>query len=92
MQSATQLVGLRVWKDEDLGKLWRVAYNEGDGEMIVSFPDTAALGDFIMERLGLSLQEEPDELQTIYQSYVLELEDNTTIDTTPVYPLANRRN
>ncbi len=55
---ATQLTNLRVWRDERMGQLWRVAYNEGDGETIVSFPDTAALGDFLFERLGLRLEDE----------------------------------
>jgi hypothetical protein len=58
MQTATQLPGLRIWKDERLGQLWRVAYSEGDGETVVSFPDTAALGDFIVERFGLHLLDE----------------------------------
>lgn len=55
MQPAIELLNLRVWRDERLGARWRVAYNEGDGETIVAFPDAAALGDFIEERLGLSL-------------------------------------
>jgi hypothetical protein len=46
---------LRVWQDERLGRLWRVAYDDGDGETVVTFPDLAAMGDFIAEHLGLSL-------------------------------------
>lgn len=48
-------LNLRIWRDERMGQLWRVAYPDGDGETIVGFPDTAALGDFIAERLGLDL-------------------------------------
>lgn len=51
---------LRVWQDERLGRRWRVAYREGDEEMVVSFPDVEALGDFIAERFGLALLEQPD--------------------------------
>lgn len=58
MQSATRLTNLRVWRDDRLNELWRVAYNEGEGEMLVSFPDTQALGDFLVERLGLCLLDE----------------------------------
>ncbi len=58
MQSATRLTNLRVWRDDRLNELWRVAYNEGEGEMLVSFPDTQALGDFLVERLGLGLLDE----------------------------------
>lgn len=46
---------LRVWQDERMGQLWRLAYRDGDEEMIVSFPDSVALGDFIAEHLGLSI-------------------------------------
>lgn len=46
---------LRVWRDERLGRLWRAAYREGDEETVVSFPDAAALGDFIAEHFGLTL-------------------------------------
>lgn len=49
---------IRVWQDDRLGQLWRVAYRDGDNEMVVTFPDTAAMGDFIAERLGLYLEEE----------------------------------
>lgn len=53
---------LRVWQDERMGCLWRVAYTDGDGETVVTFPDSAALGDFIADRLGLFLEEDtPDE-------------------------------
>lgn len=48
-------LNVRVWQDERMNQFWRVAYNDGDGEVIVSFPDTAALGDFLAERLGLNL-------------------------------------
>lgn len=46
---------LRVWQDERLGQLWRVAYLDGDDERVVSFPDAEALGDFIAEQFGLDL-------------------------------------
>ncbi len=52
---ATPIVNLRIWRDERYGKVWRVAYDDGSGETIVSFPDTAALGDFLAEQLGLNL-------------------------------------
>ncbi len=52
---ATPILGLRIWRDEQLGKIWRVAYNDGEAETVISFPDTAALGDFIAEHLGLNL-------------------------------------
>lgn len=48
---------LRVWQDERLGQLWRVAYLDGDDERVVSFPDAEALGDFIAEQFGLDLIE-----------------------------------
>lgn len=48
---------LRVWRDERLNQAWRAAYREGDTELVVTFPDTEALGDFIAERLGLTLLE-----------------------------------
>lgn len=48
---------LRVWQDERFGRLWRVAYRDGDDETIVSFPDAEALGDFIAEQFGLDLLE-----------------------------------
>lgn len=50
---------LRVWQDERMGQLWRLAYRDGDEELVISFPDSAALGDFIAERLGLSLLDTP---------------------------------
>ncbi|MFV9506013.1 MAG: hypothetical protein AB4911_15785 [Oscillochloridaceae bacterium umkhey_bin13] len=48
---------IRVWQDERLGQLWRVAYRDGDDELVVSFPDSEALSDFLAERLGLTLLE-----------------------------------
>lgn len=66
----TQLVNLHVWRDEHMGRLWRVSYDEGDGETYVSFPDTAALGDFLNERLGLLLADETrDFTQSDYPYY-----------------------
>jgi hypothetical protein len=50
---------LRVWQDEQMGRRWRLAYHDGDAETVVTFPDTAALGDFIAERLGLNLLDVP---------------------------------
>jgi hypothetical protein len=58
MHAATQLVNLRIWRDEQVEELWRVSYDEGDGDVQVAFPDTAALGDFLAERLGLNLNDE----------------------------------
>jgi hypothetical protein len=52
---------MRVWQDERLGRLWRMSYDDGDGETVVTFPDTAAMGDFIAERLGLTLEDELQE-------------------------------
>ncbi|RRR74415.1 MAG: hypothetical protein EI684_07135 [Candidatus Viridilinea halotolerans] len=46
---------VRVWQDERLGKIWRIAYRQGDEVMVVSFPDVAALDDFIDEQFGLDL-------------------------------------
>ncbi len=54
-QTVNLKLNIRIWQDERLGRLWRVAYPDGDSETVVSFPDTAALGDFIAERLGLDL-------------------------------------
>jgi hypothetical protein len=51
---------LRVWQDERLGKLWRIAYRDGDDETVVSFPDAEAMGDFIAEQFGLDLIEFPE--------------------------------
>jgi hypothetical protein len=87
MQSATELRNLRVWRDDRMDQLWRVAYNEGEGETVVSFPDTAALGDFILERLGLSVQQE--DLLAAYHTYVLEHTIDTidTIDTDNPLPV-----
>ncbi|NTW00892.1 MAG: hypothetical protein HGA19_06210 [Oscillochloris sp.] len=50
---------LRVWQDEQMGQRWRLAYRDGDEEMVVAFPDSAALGDFIAEQLGLNLLDTP---------------------------------
>lgn len=72
MQSATQLLDLRVWRDERLDQRWRVTYNDGDGETIVAFPDTAALGDFIMERLGLRLIDDPRDLPVSRFTYPID--------------------
>jgi hypothetical protein len=52
---------LRVWQDERLGKLWRIAYRDGDDETVVSFPDAEAMGDFIAEQFGLDLIEFPEQ-------------------------------
>jgi hypothetical protein len=55
----TQVVSLptnvRIWQDERIGRFWRIAYSDGDGETVVGFPDSAALGDFLVERFGLIL-------------------------------------
>ena len=53
---------MRVWQDDRIGQLWRLAYKDGDEETIVTFPDSAALGDFIAERLGLSMIDDGLEL------------------------------
>jgi hypothetical protein len=58
MHTATQLVNLRIWRDDQVEELWRVSYDEGNGDVLVAFPDTAALGDFLAERLGLNLNDE----------------------------------
>jgi hypothetical protein len=49
--------GVRIWQDERLGRLWRLALRDGDDEQVIGFPDIAALGDFLAERLGLNLLE-----------------------------------
>ncbi len=51
----TPTLDLRIWRDEHMGLIWRMAYNDGQGETLVSFPDTAAMGDFIAEQLGLTM-------------------------------------
>ncbi|MCG8349626.1 MAG: hypothetical protein MI924_17825 [Chloroflexales bacterium] len=55
----TQVVSLptnvRIWQDERIGRFWRIAYPDGDSETVVGFPDSAALGDFLVEHFGLSL-------------------------------------
>jgi hypothetical protein len=58
MHTATQLVNLRIWRDDQVEELWRVSYDEGNGDELVAFPDTAALGDFLAERLGLNLDDD----------------------------------
>jgi hypothetical protein len=61
MHTATRLVNLRIWRDDQLNELWRVSYDEGDGDTLVAFPDTAALSDFLAERLGLNLNNDQRE-------------------------------
>lgn len=56
--SVTLHEDIRVWQDDRLGQLWRVSYRDGDSQMVVTFPDTAAMGDFIAERLGIYLEDE----------------------------------
>ena len=51
---------LRVWQDERFDQLWRVAYRDGDEEMVVSFPDSQALGDFIAEQFGVGMLEDSE--------------------------------
>lgn len=63
---ATPTFDLRIWRDEQLGKIWRVAYHDGEAETVVSFPDTAALGDFIAEQLGLNLFDPLTEQEVIW--------------------------
>ncbi len=57
--------GLRVWRDNRMGYIWRVAYKDGDGETVVSFPDSAAMGDFIAEQFGLSLEDVEQECEPL---------------------------
>ncbi|NJK80626.1 MAG: hypothetical protein HC876_10130 [Chloroflexaceae bacterium] len=70
MVGATALFDLRVWRDERLGQLWRVSYNEGDGPTLVTFPDVKALGDFLSERLGLKLIGEGKEIDEHHSLYM----------------------
>lgn len=49
--------GVRIWQDERLGRLWRLALRDGEEEQVIGFPDLAALGDFLADRLGLNLVE-----------------------------------
>ncbi|NJN19865.1 MAG: hypothetical protein HC822_28330 [Oscillochloris sp.] len=56
-QAVTLRPNVRVWQDERLGQLWRVAYQDGDMEQVISFPDAQALGDFLAEQFGLNLNE-----------------------------------
>jgi hypothetical protein len=60
-QLATATIALRVWQEERLGRVWRCAFNDGSGEVVVSFPNTAAMGDFIAEQVGLALEEDEEE-------------------------------
>lgn len=78
--SANLLVNLRVWRDEHLEKLWRVSYNEGEGETLVSFPDTAALSDFLVERLGLGLVAEDEFSRLPTAEYFFTTDDTTELD------------
>lgn len=48
---------LRVWQDERMGQLWRLAYYDGLDEQLITFPDAEALGDFLTEQLGLNLED-----------------------------------
>jgi len=59
-QLATATIALRVWQEERLGHIWRCAYDDGNGEIVVSFPTTAAMGDFIAEQVGLGLLDEEE--------------------------------
>jgi hypothetical protein len=57
-QLTTARVSLRVWQEERMGRVWRCAIDDGAGEVVVSFPDTAAMGDFIAEQIGLQLEDD----------------------------------
>ncbi len=59
-RSLTLKAEFRVWQDERFGRLWRVAYRDGDEETVVSFPDSEALGDFIAEQFGVTLLDNND--------------------------------
>lgn len=59
-QALTLRSTIRIWQDERIGRLWRVAYREGDDETVISFPDAEALGDFLAEQFGLDLLDSPD--------------------------------
>ncbi len=54
-QTVQLSLDVRVWQDERSGQYWHLAYHDGDSETRVSFPDTAALGDFLADRLGLNV-------------------------------------
>lgn len=54
-RALTLTAHFRVWQDERFGRLWRVAYRDGDEERVVSFPDSEALGDFIAEIFGVKI-------------------------------------
>jgi hypothetical protein len=75
-------LNLRIWRDERLEQLWRLAYDDGGGETIVSFPDTAALSDFIAECLGLDLGEDQNEL--MLPRYLYLPDEATDTDTHPL--------
>jgi hypothetical protein len=53
-----KLANLRIWRDEELDRVWRLSYSEGESDTLISFPDDAALHDFINEQLGLGLDED----------------------------------
>jgi hypothetical protein len=57
-QLTTATVSLRVWQEERMGRVWRCAIDDGAGEVVVSFPDTAAMGDFIAEQIGLQFEDD----------------------------------
>ena len=57
-QLTTATIALRVWQEERMGQIWRCAFDDGSGEVVISFPDTAAMGDFIAEQVGLAFEEE----------------------------------
>lgn len=68
-QFATATVAIRVWQEERLGRIWRCAFDDGYGEVVVSFPNTAAMGDFIAEQIGLKLLDD-EELELLYPATV----------------------
>jgi hypothetical protein len=76
------VLNLRIWRDERLEQLWRLAYDDGGGETIVSFPDTAALSDFIAECLGLDLGEDHNEL--MLPRYIYLPDEATDTDMQPL--------
>ncbi len=64
-QLTTATVSLRVWQEERMGRVWRCAIDDGAGEVVVSFPDTAAMGDFIAEQIGLQLEEDEGQMCSV---------------------------